>query len=130
MVSIAFRSDGSVFVEGTQAGLRDLASKVRSHDRVNYEPSRTEPNTPGLEMVVTLVVIEPNGGKVKLSRQADQLVVEGAADLRAILADNIDGLADKPEELGPDIQVDYVPGHFYLEEGSMPLVVAIREAGD
>ena len=47
----------------------------------------------------------------------------------AILARNIDRLAEQPRERNSDgykdhIHVEYHPDHFYLNEGSVPLVIA------
>ncbi|MCG6498278.1 hypothetical protein [Kitasatospora sp. A2-31] len=55
------------------------------------------------------------------------LVIGGDAAARAVLAENLRGMA--AAGAGGHLHVEYHPDHFYLAEGSLPLVVNSPHAG-
>ncbi|WP_233571193.1 hypothetical protein [Nocardiopsis sp. Huas11] len=55
------------------------------------------------------------------------LVISGDAAGRAVLADMIRDMASAED--GGHLHIDYYPGHFYLAEGSVPLVVNSPHGG-
>ncbi len=67
------------------------------------------------------------GVLIHLDPEGEILVISGDAAGRALLADNLLGMASA--EGGGHLHVDYFPGHFYLAEGSLPLVVSSPHGG-
>ena len=55
------------------------------------------------------------------------LVISGDSAARAVLAENLRGMASAED--GGHLHVDYFPGHFYLAEGSLSLVVNSPHGG-
>ncbi|WP_017587157.1 Imm32 family immunity protein [Nocardiopsis ganjiahuensis] len=55
------------------------------------------------------------------------LVISGDAVGREVLADNVRAMASAED--GGHLHIDYYPGHFYLAEGSVPLVVNSPHGG-
>ncbi|MEU9900323.1 hypothetical protein ACIBCS_42495 [Streptomyces phaeochromogenes] len=55
------------------------------------------------------------------------LVISGDSTNRAVLAENLRDLATAED--GGHLHIDYFPGHFYLAEGSLPLVVNSPHGG-
>lgn len=121
-------------LEGSSESLRELATKLVSHD---IEKHKTFPLTvpsaapsPYLGYAKSLKV-ELDQGSVCVSRDGDQITITGSADKLAILAGNIEAFAN--EERGARLRsykghlhIEYHPGHFYLRQGSIPLVVAMQ----
>jgi hypothetical protein len=62
---------------------------------------------------------------VDLERQI--LVISGDPAARALLADNLRGMAEMED--GGHLHVDYFPNHPFLAEGSVPLVVNSPHGG-
>jgi len=67
------------------------------------------------------------GVLVHLDSERQVLVISGDAAGRAVLADNLRGMASTDD--GGHLHIDYFPGHFYLAEGSLPLVVNSPHGG-
>jgi hypothetical protein len=67
------------------------------------------------------------GVLIRLDRERQILVVSGDCAGRAALADNLLGMASAED--GGHLHVDYFPGHFYLAEGSLSLVVCSPHGG-
>ncbi|MEU1289965.1 hypothetical protein [Kitasatospora sp. NPDC005856] len=67
------------------------------------------------------------GVSIHLDSRRQVLVISGDPVARALFADNLDAMttAMATEEGGGHRHVDHFPGHPYLVEGSMPLVVGI-----
>jgi len=55
------------------------------------------------------------------------LVISGDYAGRAVLADNVRAMACAED--GGHLHIEYFPGHFYLAEGSVPLVVVSPHGG-
>ena len=67
------------------------------------------------------------GVLIRLDPERQILVISGDSAGRAVLADNLLGMA--AAEGGGHLHVDYFPGHFYLAEGSLSLVVSSPHGG-
>ena len=64
---------------------------------------------------------------IHLDPERQILVISGDCAGRAALADNLLGMASAED--GGHLHVDYFPGHFYLAEGSLSLVVSSPHGG-
>ncbi|MEU3606428.1 hypothetical protein AB0E83_13385 [Streptomyces sp. NPDC035033] len=67
------------------------------------------------------------GVLIRLDPERQILVISGDSASRAVFADNLRGMASAED--GGHLHVDYFPGHFYLAEGSLPLVVNSPHGG-
>ncbi|ANZ37188.1 hypothetical protein BBK82_15065 [Lentzea guizhouensis] len=67
------------------------------------------------------------GGKVVVDVVGRDLVVTGGAEHLAVLGEVLRDLADEPD-FGYHVHIDHFPDHYYLAEGSWPLVVQVTEA--
>lgn len=67
------------------------------------------------------------GVLIRLDAERRILVISGDYAGRAVLADNLLSMASAED--GGHLHVDYFPGHFYLAEGSLPLVVNSPHGG-
>ncbi|MEU6238802.1 hypothetical protein [Kitasatospora sp. NPDC047058] len=79
--------------------------------------------SPGGNALAGVEVKGTSGPGVLVRRDPERqiLVISGDSASRAVLADNLWGMASAED--GGHLHVDYFPGHFYLAEGSLPLVV-------
>ncbi|WIX76801.1 hypothetical protein QRX50_36010 [Amycolatopsis carbonis] len=68
-----------------------------------------------------------SGVHIRLDGQTQILVISGDVDSRAILAENAHAMATAED--GGHLHVDYFPGHSYLVEGSLPLVINSPHGG-
>lgn len=67
------------------------------------------------------------GVLIRLDPERQILVISGDSAGRAVLAGNLLSMASA--EAGGHLHVDYFPGHFYLAEGSLSLVVNSPHGG-
>ena len=67
------------------------------------------------------------GVLIRLDPERQILVISGDSAGRAVLADNLLSMASAED--GGHLHVDYFPGHFYLAEGSLSLVVSSPHGG-
>lgn len=67
------------------------------------------------------------GVHIELDASRQVLVIEGDPGARAVLAANLQGMATAEE--GGHLHIDYYPGHPYLAEGSVPIVVNSPRGG-
>lgn len=67
------------------------------------------------------------GVLIHLDPERQILVISGDCASRAVLAENLRGVASAED--GGHLHVDYFPGHFYLAEGSLPLTVSSPHGG-
>lgn len=68
-----------------------------------------------------------SGVRIDLDRSRQVLVMSGDAEARAVLAENLRAMA--AAEDGGHLHIDYFPGHPYLLEGSLSLVVNSPHGG-
>ena len=115
---------GEVDLSASAEELTRLASAVARGEGLLGSTSRAETN--GLAGVK--VETTPGPG-VLIHRDAEQqlLVISGDRAGRAVLAENLRAMAT--DERGGHLHIDYFPGHFYLAEGSVPLVVNSPHGG-
>ncbi|MER5663192.1 Imm32 family immunity protein [Streptomyces mirabilis] len=83
----------------------------------------------GSDALAGVEVLKSSGPGVLIRRDAERqiLVISGDSAGRAVLAENLRALAT--DEDGGHLHIDYFPGHFYLAEGSLPLVVNSPHGG-
>lgn len=55
-----------------------------------------------------------------------QVIAAGGTSSLALLADNIETFANSREQLDEHLHIEYFPGHYYLREGSTPLIIVAR----
>ena len=67
------------------------------------------------------------GVLIRLDPERQMLVISGDSAGRAVLADNLFSMASAED--GGHLHVDYFPGHFYLAEGSLSLVINSPHGG-
>ncbi|MER7689915.1 hypothetical protein [Streptomyces sp. NPDC097610] len=86
-------------------------------------------SSPGGDALAGVEVLKSSGPGVLIRRDAERqiLVISGDSAGRAVLAENLRALAT--DEDGGHLHIDYFPGHFYLAEGSLPLVVDSPHGG-
>lgn len=58
-----------------------------------------------------------------ISKARDELLLSGSQDGLETLARNIGRLGRDPVAMGGHIHIEFFPGHPYLREGSLPIVV-------
>jgi hypothetical protein len=80
--------------------------------------------SPGSTDLAGIEVRKTSGPGVQISLDPERqiLVISGDSAGRAVLAANLLSMASAED--GGHLHVDYVPGHFYLAEGSLSLVVS------
>ncbi|MFF7600069.1 Imm32 family immunity protein [Streptomyces mirabilis] len=86
-------------------------------------------SSPGSDALAGVEVLKSSGPGVLIRRDAERqiLVISGDSAGRAVLAENLRALAT--DEDGGHLHIDYFPGHLYLAEGSLPLVVNSPHGG-
>jgi hypothetical protein len=85
--------------------------------------TKPDPYQGWLESIAVRVEIEP---QMIIARSGCQLVFRGGQKSLAVLADNVETLAQDLADSDRHTHIEYFPGHYYLREGSIPLVVAVR----
>ncbi|MFF3579785.1 Imm32 family immunity protein [Streptomyces mirabilis] len=101
-----------------------LASAVaRGEGLLSSTPS------PGGDALVGVEVLKSSGPGVLIRRDAERqiLVISGDSAGRAVLAEDLRAMATYED--GGHLHIDHFPGHFYLAEGSLPLVVNSPHGG-
>ena len=119
----------SVELQSASGELHALAQAIRGTPVTQeflFPPALTPPHP--YDGHVTSLRIVTDSGKVSVSRSGGQVAIRGSPEMLAILAWNVDVLAyAKCIWLGGKqtyhIHIEYYQGHFYLEEGSVPLVL-------
>lgn len=86
-------------------------------------------SSPGGDALVGVEVLKSSGPGVLIRRDAERqiLVISGDSAGRAVLAEDLRAMATVED--GGHLHIDYFPGHFYLAEGSLPLVVNSPHGG-
>lgn len=127
LITVRF-GDREVEVEGTPIALRQLASLIRSSAEVSIDltPGLVDPSP--YKGFVRSITVRPNENKVQIQRSDDQLLLTGRLAAREVLAANVNDFADSHYEPGDHLHIDFFPGHYYLEEGSLPLVFSRLES--
>ncbi|MFF2073248.1 hypothetical protein ACFVXG_00655 [Kitasatospora sp. NPDC058162] len=118
-----------VEVSGSAEELSRLASAVAKGEGLLGSTSSPGSNVlAGVELAgVEVRDASGPGVLIHLDSERQVLVISGDSAGRAVLADNLQGMAEAED--GGHLHVDYFPGHFYLAEGSVPLVVSLPHGG-
>ncbi|MET9611692.1 Imm32 family immunity protein [Kitasatospora indigofera] len=115
---------GEVDLTASAAELNRLADAVaEGKGLLSSAPSPGNDALAGIEVKKT---VGP-GVLVHLDSERQDLAISGDAADRVVLADNLRGMASAED--GGHLHIDYFPGHFYLAEGSLPLVVNSPQGG-
>ncbi|MFE6824605.1 hypothetical protein [Streptomyces sp. NPDC057690] len=115
---------GEVDLSASAEELARLASAVARGEGLLGSACRPETNA-----LVGVKVDKTSGPGVLIHRDAERqlLVISGDSAGRAVLAENLRAMAT--DEEGGHLHIDYFPGHFYLAEGSLSLVVNSPHGG-
>ncbi|WP_405956297.1 hypothetical protein [Streptomyces phaeochromogenes] len=115
---------GEVDLSASAEELTDLASAVAQGEGLLSSTLSPDGNTlAGVEVRGT------SGPGVLIRRDPERqiLVISGDSASRTVLAENLRAMATAED--GGHLHVDYFPGHCYLAEGSLPLVVNSPHGG-
>ena len=115
---------GEVELTGSAEELNRLAEAVAAG--AGWLSSTASPGSHALTGVEVKGTFGPRV-LIRLDPERQILVISGDSASRAVLADNLRGMASAED--GGHLHVDYFPGHFYLAEGSLPLVVSSPHGG-
>ncbi|MFF4324458.1 hypothetical protein [Streptomyces sp. NPDC001568] len=115
---------GEVDITASAEELSRLAGAVATGE--GWLSSTASPGTNALAGAEVKGTSGP-GVLIHLDRERQILVISGDSAGRAMLADNLRGMASAED--GGHLHIDYFPGHFYLAEGSLPLVVNSPHGG-
>ena len=109
---------GEVDIAASAEELMRLASAVALGEGLVAATS-----SPGSDALAGIRVDRTPGPGALVRRDAERqiLVISGDSASRAVLAENLEAMATAED--GGHLHLDYFPGHFYLAEGSVPLVV-------
>jgi hypothetical protein len=124
---------GCLELEGDAVALRELARQIRN-SKADVTLSLTDPSpassAPYLGWLKSLKIV-PGSGRVRVSRDEDQVVITGSPSLLAVLAQNVatpaehDSGAQRPS---CHVHIEYHADHYYLASDSVPMVVTLRTA--
>ncbi|PYC75821.1 hypothetical protein C7C46_23385 [Streptomyces tateyamensis] len=115
---------GEVDLTASADELNRLVSRVAEGE--GFLDSSPSPGTDALAGIEVRKTAGP-GVLVDLDPERRFLVISGDPASREVLADNLRGMASAED--GGHLHIDYFPGHFYLAEGSLPLVVNSPHGG-
>ena len=113
---------GDTAVEGNAVGLHSLARAARA-ERAFIKLSTPGDGPEPYDGFLQEVSVEPGEGKIRITRDGSRLFIRGGLEAKALLADNVELLADADPESGGHLHIDYHPDHFYLDATSEPLVI-------
>ncbi len=123
---LRYSADDSVELTGSPGVLRALANLLgRGESEVVAVPvptTRPDPYDGWLESIAIHPEEEP---LLLIRRERRQLVLSGGRNSLAILADNVETLANSSNDGEEHMHIEYFPGHYYLREGSVPLVLDV-----
>jgi hypothetical protein len=124
-LAVRYAADGSVEVAGSRQALKALAALLRLAESTTVSvaiPQRSpDPYQSWLDSIVVQLETEP---QMIIAIRGNQLIFRGGQRALNVLADNVEHLAGSEDEDGAHTHIEYFPGHFYLREGSIPLVVS------
>ncbi|QYN18681.1 hypothetical protein [Amycolatopsis sp. DSM 110486] len=117
---------GEVDITATARELACLASAIAEGTGFISAASASSPNghtLTGIEVKATT----DSAVCIRVDAPTQVLVISGNADSRAVLAENVHAMATADD--GGHLHVDYFPGHPYLADGSLPLVINSPHGG-
>ncbi|MEV6386905.1 Imm32 family immunity protein [Nocardia xishanensis] len=115
---------GEVDLTASVEELASLAGAVAEGDRLIRSTSPSDDDT--LAGVEVRKASGP-GIRIELDAARQVLVIGGDPGARAILAADLQSMATAED--GGHLHIDYFPGHPYLVEGSLPVVVNSPHGG-
>jgi hypothetical protein len=115
---------GEVVLMASAEELSRLAAAVADGEGLLVSTASKDSN--GLAGVEVRKTSGP-GVLIRLDPERQILAISGDSAGRAALAGNLLGMASAED--GGHLHVDYFPGHFYLAEGSLSLVVSSPHGG-
>lgn len=122
--------NSGINLEGTASSFLDLSERlrdIRGHETFVLNVPRVSPSP--YSGYLRLLQIDVGEGNVHISRDSDLICIAGSADKIGILASNIASVASQKSSVSSiHSHIEYHPGHFYLSEGSEPLVLTRRKA--
>jgi hypothetical protein len=126
---VAKYAESSVDIEGSAESLRELSQVIQKTGSSGTLVFRIpqNPPTPYLAYAKSLRIC-PSQGNISIIRNGDEIIINGSPEKLFILAQNIEGLAEQATHESPGnhqahLHIEYHPGHFYLQENSIPLIV-------
>lgn len=127
----SFAPGGAAFY-ATAAALRTFADDLRQAGR-----GVVDLVSPPAELVEEasirqlLFTIQPSDQPAAIGRRGDVLVVAGGSHAMSKLAETMENLADSSDQLGgtvpPHVDLEYFPGHGFLDSSSMWLTLVLIE---
>lgn len=119
--------DSDISLEGHEPALLELARLLRKAGDADVRPLMIPPTPPDpYNSYATSLKVEHGASGVRIARNQSQIRISGSSNKLAALAENIEWIANgNPANIGSNhIHIEYHPGHFYLEEESIPLVIS------
>ncbi len=117
-----YSSDHGFSIEGTSDALSRFAAAFRELGDVTEHELSGNGELDGYDETITRVSIRRDDDRlVSVLHAPSSLLVSGGDRLIGILAANIDGLVTDSES--NHLHIDYHPDHYYLTEGSEPIVI-------
>lgn len=120
----------SIEIAGSTAALHELVRLLRESHAVSAIPLLSPASSPSpYDGYLTMLRIVPSGGKVRISRNVDEVTISGSQPALSSLSNSVAFLARESvrgegERRGSHLHVEYYPGHFFLREDSTPVVLS------
>jgi hypothetical protein len=124
-VALSHAGGGSIDIGGTREALNAFATLLGTREPVVVAvPSPPKPPDP-YDCWITSIAIHPETEpQLLITASATSLTIRGGRKSLELLGENIEYFANREDD-GRHTHIEYYPGHFYLREGSMPLIVSI-----
>ena len=126
-------SDGSgVEIVGSTRDLQDLRKSIRTCESFCSIPLSVPAqfDDRGLRYLKELI-IRVDADSLNVWEQNQQLFIAGAKQKLEVLSENVDYLlgskANRPVPNRDHLHVEYYPGHFFLAEGALPLILVRQD---
>ncbi|RJQ70244.1 hypothetical protein D5S17_29495 [Pseudonocardiaceae bacterium YIM PH 21723] len=120
-----YADNGELEISGDRAELGELAGVLsRGYGELQGEAvDDLKPYDRSLGLV-RVVVREREGVSLEVLEDEETLLIAGTREGLAILGKNVKGLSVSGGQ-GEHLHIEYFPGHFYLTEDSLPVVVTL-----
>jgi hypothetical protein len=118
----------SIEVEGDSADLQELSRQIRDCEESCSVPLAIPApfDERGLHYLKNLM-IRLDSGSLNILEADQQLFISGAKDKLDLLSANIDWLVESqaanPSQKRDHLHIEFYPGHFFLSEAAMPVVI-------
>lgn len=115
----------SLELTGDFAGLSHFSQWLRRGEAQTLTvETPDEPPSPYEQWFTRIALKLTQGPLVQISAADDVVTIGGSAPKIEILAESIGDFAKDPEALGDHLHISYYPGHYYLVEDSLEMVVS------